>query len=88
MTSSENKAAYVNLLRRKEKNKSNRTILHKTTKEIRQVKDDPLRPTYIQIVASIEIDPNDWGGVAFYIPDKNIISRYPEIKAQSKPRTT
>lgn len=45
-------------------------------------------PTYIQIVASIEIGPNDWGGVAFYIPDKNIISSYPENKPQSKPRTT
>jgi hypothetical protein len=43
---------------------------------------------HIQIVASIEIDPNDWGGVAFYIPEKwyisNILSSYPE-KTQSKP---
>lgn len=44
---------------------------------------------HVQIVASIEIDPNDWGGVAFYIPDKwyvsNIKSSYPENKPQSKP---
>jgi len=36
----------------------------------------------VQIVALIEIDPNDWGGVGFYIPDgwnvSNIISSYPE----------
>jgi len=45
------------------------------------------RTEQIQIVASIEIDPIDWGGVAFYIPDQwysNIISSYPENKTQSK----
>ncbi|NIK75520.1 hypothetical protein FHS15_000620 [Paenibacillus castaneae] len=43
----------------------------------------------VQIIASIEIDPNDWGGVAFYIPPKwhisNIMISYPENKTQSKP---
>lgn len=47
------------------------------------------RPDHILIVATIEIDPNDWGGVAFYIPDKwsvaNITSSYPENKPQSNP---
>lgn len=36
----------------------------------------------IQIVATIEIDPNDWGGVAFYVPHgwsiRNINTSYPE----------
>ena len=26
-------------------------------------------PENVQIVAGVEIDPGDWGGVAFYIPD-------------------
>ncbi|WP_028612856.1 hypothetical protein [Paenibacillus harenae] len=53
------------------------------------VKGNEGRAEHIQIVAMIEIDPNDWGGVAFYIPDKwyisNIVSSYPENKIQSKP---
>ncbi|MFD2328994.1 hypothetical protein ACFSR7_07005 [Cohnella sp. GCM10020058] len=43
----------------------------------------------VQIIARIEIDPADWGGVAFYIPDKwhvsSILNSYPENKVQSKP---
>lgn len=39
----------------------------------------------IQIVASVEIDPEDWGGVAFYIPAQwrisNIVSSYPDNEA-------
>ncbi|WP_132280166.1 hypothetical protein [Natranaerovirga hydrolytica] len=41
----------------------------------------------IQIVSYIEIDPNDWGGVAFYIPKhlniKNIVSSYPETEYET-----
>lgn len=44
---------------------------------------------HVQIVALIEIDPNDWAGVTFYISDNwhisSIISSYPENKAQSQP---
>ncbi len=43
----------------------------------------------IKIIAWIEIDPNDWGGVTFYIPRKwsvsSIMSSYPENKTQSIP---
>ena len=43
----------------------------------------------IKIIAWIEIDPNDWGGVTFYIPRKwsvsSIISSYPENKTQAIP---
>ncbi|WP_066498221.1 hypothetical protein [Abyssisolibacter fermentans] len=46
-------------------------------------------PEHIHIVAWIEVDPDDWGGVVFYIPKKwnvsNIISSYPENKAQALP---
>ncbi|HWQ70943.1 MAG TPA: hypothetical protein VN370_01350 [Desulfitobacteriaceae bacterium] len=46
-------------------------------------------PEHVKIVVRIEIDPDDWGGVAFYIPKKwnifNIISSYPEKKAQAIP---
>ncbi|MBO8172474.1 MAG: hypothetical protein H0Z33_11325 [Bacillaceae bacterium] len=45
-------------------------------------------PEHVQIVASVEIDPKDWGGVAFYIPDhwyiSNVTSSYPENEMQSK----
>ncbi|MBD2868150.1 hypothetical protein [Paenibacillus arenilitoris] len=41
----------------------------------------------IRIVASIEVDPDDWGGIAFNIPKQwyvsNILSSYPDSKAQS-----
>lgn len=43
----------------------------------------------VQIIARIEIDPADWGGVAFYIPDNwhisSILNSYPENKVQFKP---
>ncbi len=46
-------------------------------------------PEHIQIVARIEIDPEDWGGIAFYIPKKwnisDIVSSYPENGDQIKP---
>lgn len=46
-------------------------------------------PEQVQIIAWIEIDPNDWGGVTFYIPPNcpisNIISSYPEKETQTKP---
>lgn len=45
--------------------------------------------TRIRIVASIEIDPNDWGGVVFYIPQNwyvaDIISSFPENSNESVP---
>lgn len=45
----------------------------------------------IQIIASIEVDSNDWGGVTFYIPKNwyisNIKSSYPESKTQKIPRS-
>ncbi|UUX91145.1 hypothetical protein [Methanoplanus endosymbiosus] len=46
-------------------------------------------PENIQIVAGIEIDPEDWGGVAFYIPDgwhiSDITSSFPENKTGAMP---
>ncbi|MBD0384702.1 hypothetical protein [Paenibacillus sedimenti] len=46
-------------------------------------------PNHILIVATIEIDPEDWGGVAFYIPEKwsisKVTSSYPENKPYSNP---
>lgn len=46
-------------------------------------------PEHVHIVAWIEVDPDDWGGVVFYIPKRwnisNIISSYPENKAQATP---
>lgn len=47
-------------------------------------------PTHVQNVASVEINPEDWGGVAFYIPDKwyisNITSSYPENGMKATPQ--
>ncbi|WP_433583265.1 hypothetical protein [Paenibacillus amylolyticus] len=44
---------------------------------------------HIKIVAHVEIDPADWGGVAFYIPDQwsvsSITSSYPEHQPKLKP---
>ncbi|WP_076327183.1 hypothetical protein MHI48_08020 [Paenibacillus sp. FSL H7-0942] len=44
---------------------------------------------HIKIVAHVEIDPADWGGVAFYIPDQwsvsCITSSYPEHQSKLKP---
>ncbi|WP_175623638.1 hypothetical protein [Paenibacillus amylolyticus] len=44
---------------------------------------------HIKIVAHVEIDPADWGGVAFYIPDQwsvsSITSSYPEHQSKLKP---
>lgn len=43
---------------------------------------------HIKIVAHVEIDPTDWGGVAFYIPDQwsvsSINSSYPEHQSKLK----
>nr|WP_154958380.1 hypothetical protein [Paenibacillus xylanexedens] len=44
---------------------------------------------HIKIVAHVDIDPTDWGGVAFYIPDQwsvsSITSSYPEHQSKLKP---
>jgi hypothetical protein len=52
--------------------------------------DDKEIPSHIQIVAWIEIDPNDWGGVSFFIPKKwnvsNISSSYPYNEDMSIPK--
>jgi hypothetical protein len=68
---------------------SDSTDLNTSAKGTVFIRGDEGMVEYIQIVASIEIDPNDWGGVAFYIPDKwyisNIISSYPENETQSIP---
>lgn len=44
-------------------------------------------PEHIKIVALIEIDPDDWGGVYIYIPRKwnieSITNSYPENEAQA-----
>lgn len=44
---------------------------------------------HIKIVAHVEIDPADWGVVAFYIPDQwsvsSITSSYPEHQSKLKP---
>jgi len=46
-------------------------------------------PEHIQIVVWIEIDPDDRGGVAVYVPKKwyiaNVISSFPEKKAEAIP---
>lgn len=46
-------------------------------------------PESVQIVARILIDPEDWGGIAFYIPDgwhiSGITSSYPENKSGAVP---
>ncbi|MBD3919248.1 hypothetical protein H8B09_10830 [Paenibacillus sp. PR3] len=43
----------------------------------------------ISIIATIDVDPNDWGGVAFYIPTHwsivNITSSYPDNKPLMNP---
>ncbi|GMQ60744.1 hypothetical protein AN1V17_51470 [Vallitalea sediminicola] len=50
------------------------------------IKGEESIPEHVQIISWIEIDPDDWGGVAFYIPDQwqisNITSSYPENEAQ------
>lgn len=67
---------------------SDSTELNTSAKGTVFVWGDEGRAKHIQIVASIEVDPKDWGGVSFRIPDKwyisNIISSYPENKTQSK----
>ena len=44
---------------------------------------------HIKIVAHVDIDPTDWGGVAFYIPNQwsvsSITSSYPEHQSKLKP---
>ncbi|OIJ13918.1 hypothetical protein BKP35_08355 [Anaerobacillus arseniciselenatis] len=44
----------------------------------------------IQIIASIDVDSNYWGGITFYIPRNwyisNIKSSYAESKTQKKPK--
>lgn len=46
-------------------------------------------PEQVQIVALLEIDPDDWGGVVFYIPDgwqiSSITSSYPENETRKIP---
>jgi hypothetical protein len=46
-------------------------------------------PEHVQIVALIEIDPDDWGGVGINISDKwhisSITSSYPEDKKEKMP---
>lgn len=46
-------------------------------------------PEHIQIVAHIEVDKDDWGGVVFYIPKKwqvsNIVSSYSANGSQATP---
>ncbi len=46
-------------------------------------------PDHAYIVAWVEIDPNDWGGVVFYIPDgwqvSNKTSSYPEGDNNNNP---
>lgn len=47
------------------------------------------RAEHVQVVARIEVDAKDWGGVAFYIPNNwyisNITSSYPENRTGSNP---
>lgn len=68
---------------------SDSTELNTSAKGTMFVKGTEGVPEHIQIIAQIEIDPQDWGGVVFYVPKKwniaNIISSYPEKKAQAIP---
>ncbi|RKP47900.1 hypothetical protein D7Z26_22055 [Cohnella endophytica] len=65
------------------------TDLKTSAKGTVYVRGDNGKAEHIQIVAWIEIDSDDWGGVAFYIPDKwhvsNIISSYPDNGTRLKP---
>jgi hypothetical protein len=42
---------------------------------------------HVSIVAAVDVDPDDWGGVAFYIPDhwkvSNVLSSYSENNEQT-----
>ncbi|MGO4543120.1 hypothetical protein [Paenibacillus sp. 2TAB19] len=67
---------------------SESTELQTSVKGTLFIKSDKDVAEHIQIVASIKIDPKDWGGIGFYIPDKwyisNIQSSYPENKSKIK----
>jgi len=47
-------------------------------------------PEYARVVATMEIDPKDWGGIAFHVPNnwgiKSITSSYPEETEEEKPK--
>jgi hypothetical protein len=51
------------------------------------VRGNNTEPKNIQVIASIQIDPNDWGGVVFYFTDgwnvSGITSSYPEKDTQA-----
>jgi len=51
---------------------------------------DEGNPKKAQIVASINVDPDDWGGVVFYVPSQwnisSITSSYPDVKNDKDPK--
>jgi hypothetical protein len=65
---------------------SDSTVLNTSAKGTVFIKELEGKPEEVQIVAFIEIDPNDWGGVSFYITSdwsiSNITSSYPENESQ------
>ncbi|MGI5859754.1 MAG: hypothetical protein ACOX8P_10645 [Tepidanaerobacteraceae bacterium] len=67
---------------------SNSTEMNTSAKGTVYVKGAEGVSEQVQIIAWIEIDPNDWSGVTFYIPNNwhitNITSSYPERKIQTK----
>ena len=68
---------------------SDSTELNTSAKGTVFIKEVEGNPEEVQIVASIKIDTNDWGGVAFYIANdwniSNITSSYPENESQIIP---
>lgn len=68
---------------------SDSTELNTSAKGTVFIKEVEGNPEEVQIVASIEIDTNDWGGVTFYIANdwniSNITSSYPENESQVIP---
>ena len=68
---------------------SDSTELNTSAKGTVFIKEVEGNPEEVQIVASIEIDTNDWGGVTFYIANdwniSNITSSYPENESQMIP---
>jgi len=68
---------------------SDSTELNTSAKGTVFIKEVEGNPEEVQIVASVEIDTNDWGGVTFYITNdwniSNITSSYPENESQMIP---
>ncbi len=65
---------------------SDSTELNTSAKGTMFVKGTEGVPEHIQIIAQIEIDPQDWGGVVFYVPKKWNIANTSAVIPKRKPR--